>query len=152
MHYYVPSFSALNKIHDFSDHHIKKGILKKLKQACFDADWYYNKYQDLHATQDWDKTSLFNHYIYKGWWENRMPYQINVQRNFMKEHYSEDLLSKKNLRYTSYKQGFISFNPKIDLDFYNAQFEKDNFFHSEKQAMKHYLKLGFISLKKPNDF
>jgi hypothetical protein len=152
MHYYVPSFSALNKIHNLGDHHIKEDILKKLKQAYFDEDWYFNKYPDLHAIQDWDKTSLFNHYIHKGWWEGRMPYQINVQRNFMKEHYSEDLLSKKNLRYTSYKQGFISFNPKIDLDFYNAQFEKDNFFHSEKKAMKHYLKLGFISLKKPNDF
>lgn len=152
MHYYVPSYSAISEIYDLDDHDIKEKVLKKLKQAYFDADWYYKKYSDLHATQDWDKISLFNHYIYKGWWENRMPYLINVERNFMKEHYSKDLLSKKNLRYTSYKQGLISFKPKLDLDFYNAQFEKDNFFHSEKQAMKHYIKIGFITLKQPNDF
>ncbi len=118
---YVPPFSSLNKNLIFGTEQGKpwvkmtyedfENLLRQLLQAVkVDEEWYRSHYPDVdQAIQDGTMQSAHDHFVTSGYFEGRLPCEIEVNEECYLAAHPDIAEAVKDGKITSARQHFIEF-------------------------------------------
>ena len=144
---------------EFLKHKIKQRkvlVTPLISLVHFDADYYISENPDLDSI---NKNDIHAHYIFSGYFENRLPFKDLFDFEFMRISYKDlaafsDKKLIEHFKHFGYSEGRLPSLPYFDAEFYSSRYRSvidanEYDIADERDLVRHFISVGYGNMLLP---